>query len=326
MAREALTVIGYVAGSYFGPVGAAIGATIGGYIGGIVDPQQIPGPGLSEAPVQTSRDGVPIPIVWGTHVCHGNIIQKGTPYEVTTTESAGKGAETTSTRRYMTFAIGVCEGPASISRIWENDKLVYDARTAGVLAAVDHEDFAGKITIYSGDESQLPDSDLETITGVGEQPAYRGLCYVVFPDYDITDYGSAIPQYKFEVNGSTDKTVISKPYPIELLDGAVVTYAPEDDAPNTSYIEGNDPTFTPQDSTLRALLNNVDYEDEGADVTFAPQNSEIRAAVKSADYEDEGADVTFAPQDSTLRDALVAYVYEDEGADATFTPQDGTLI
>lgn len=324
MAREALTVIGYVAGSYFGPVGAAIGATIGGYIGGIVDPQQIPGPGLSEAPVQTSRDGVPIPIVWGTHVCHGNIIQKGTPYEVTTTESAGKGAETTSTRRYMTFAIGVCEGPASISRIWENDKLVYDARAAGVLAAVDHEDFAGKITIYGGDEAQLPDSDLETITGVGEQPAYRGLCYVVFPDYDITDYGSAIPQYKFEVNGSTDKTVISKPYPVEVLDG-VAASVDSDDGAVQSMLEGLALTVAPNDGTLREPLNSYDYEDEGVDLTIAPNDSALRVALVSQDYEDEGVDLTVTPDDGSLRVALVSHDYEDEGIGISISPQDGTL-
>ena len=69
--------IGAVVGGYFGQAqGAQIGWTVGYSIGTVIDPGHIPGPRLGDAGVQTSRDGVPIPIGWGIFSVIGNVIQQ----------------------------------------------------------------------------------------------------------------------------------------------------------------------------------------------------------------------------------------------------------
>jgi hypothetical protein len=154
--------------------------------------------------VQTSRDGVPRPIVFGTAAVTGNIIDRSAPKIVKKKERSGKGGPVTVTERvYMSYAIRVCEGPAtSISRVWENEKLVYDA-TPGSTIVKDSTKFLTKVTFYMGEESQLPDPTLEAIHGVGSTPAHRGTCYAVWKDKDLTDFGGAIPQYLFEDNGES---------------------------------------------------------------------------------------------------------------------------
>jgi hypothetical protein len=200
MARQALTIAGAVVGTMFGA--PQLGFALGSLIGNAVDPVQIQGPKIGDLAVQTSRDGVPRPIVFGVAAVAGNIIDRSEPKIVKKKERQGKGGPVTvSERVYMSFAIRVCEGPAtSISRIWENEKLVYDA-TSGSAIVADSNKFLQKVTFYLGDETQMPDPTLEAIHGVGNTPAHRGTCYAVFKDKDLTDFGGAIPQYRFEVNG-----------------------------------------------------------------------------------------------------------------------------
>lgn len=227
MARQALALAGGVVGAYFGgPVGAQIGFAIGSAIGGYIDPEEMQGPKLGEAPVQSGRDGVAIPVGWG--VCHtaGNLIQKTDPWEVETRERSGKGGGGTvqiTTRRYMTFAIGIMRSNAGpivgLQRIWENDKLVYDTRAFPTIEAADTTEFASGIRIYLGTEDQTPDSDLEAFTGVGKTPAYRGLAYCVFIAKDVTEFGSAIPQYRFEVQTTNVDRLTSHIYAVEAIDG-----------------------------------------------------------------------------------------------------------
>lgn len=75
----------------------------------------------------------------------------------------------------------------------------------------------GKATFYYGKEDQPVDATLDgivsganshneslsgsTIGGTGLCPAYRGLAYVVFQDFDVTNFGNRVPQFQFEVNG-----------------------------------------------------------------------------------------------------------------------------
>jgi hypothetical protein len=200
MARQALTIAGAVVGTMFGA--PQLGFMIGSLVGNAVDPVTIQGPKIGDLAVQTSRDGVPRPIVFGTAAVTGNIIDRSAPKIVKKKERSGKGGPVTVTERvYMSYAIRVCEGPAtSISRVWENEKLVYDA-TPGSTIVKDSTKFLQKVTFYMGEESQLPDPTLEAIHGVGSTPAHRGTCYAVWKDKDLTDFGGAIPQYRFEVNG-----------------------------------------------------------------------------------------------------------------------------
>lgn len=193
-------VIGFFAGN------PQLGFMIGSAVGGYLDPAQIEGPRLKDAQVQTSDEGVPRPIIYGRYAVAGNLIQRGDLIERKKTERAGKGGpEQTTYSYYMSYAIRVCEGPVSgISRIWRDDKLVYDARVGSNFDA-ESASFSTKLTIYLGDESQMPDATLEALPaarggGIGNVPAYRGTCYVVFENDDLTERNGTIPQYRFEVS------------------------------------------------------------------------------------------------------------------------------
>lgn len=330
--RDILGIVGAGIGfvvSGFNPAGAALGYSIGSAVGGIVDPVTIKAPGLSEAPAQTSNDGVPRPMVWGLHGgIHGNIIQKNPETQVTTKESQGKGGgpEVEETRRFRTFAIRVCEGPISeITRIWRNGTLVYDIRETPAIPEAETQKFAEGLNIYLGTEDQLPDSELEAHWG-DDTPAYRGSCYVVFVNHDLTEVGGSIPQFSFEVNGSKDYTVTSKPYPIEAVDGIDPTLTIGDPAIISPPIEGILPAVTPQDGTLSDLFNLYPYETEGIQPTVTPQNSTLESLIDTYEYEIEGIDPTVTPEDGTLEVLLITHVYEEEGIQPTVTPQNGTLI
>jgi hypothetical protein len=194
--RTALTIVGGVVGAYFGY--PQLGLVIGGLIGGAVDPQQIQGPKIGELSVQTSQEGAPRTIVYGTIACYGNIIQAGPVVKVETSESQGKGGgpEVTSERALQTFAIRICEGPiAAVLRVWQDNKLVYDMRTGSGMIAESQKWMANKL-FYLGGEDQLPDPTLTTINP--DTPSYRGTAWFLANSEDITDRRS-ISQYRFEV-------------------------------------------------------------------------------------------------------------------------------
>lgn len=204
MARQILPIAGQIIGGMVGgPVGAAIGGAIGSVVGNAIDPQVIKGPKLGDGQVQTSAEGVFRPIVLGTGAVMGNIIHRGPEVVRKHRESQGKGSgpKVETERRYRTFAIRIAEGPiAGILRIWMDEKLVYDIRPESEIPA-ESAQFEEGFRLYLGDEDQLPDPDIEAYLGIGNVNAYRGTAYIVFPNFDLTDYGDRIPQFRFEVDG-----------------------------------------------------------------------------------------------------------------------------
>jgi len=172
----------------------------------MIDPLQFDGPKLGEASLQTSRDGIPIPIGWGLFAVSGNIIAMTPFVDFEVKSGSKKTGQTNTPRRSRTFAIGIARGPdgpiTGIRRVWENNKLVYDGRASPTLPAADSRAFLAGVTIHLGADDQLPDPELEAHFGVGTTPAYRGLPYIVFNNKDLTDFASSIPIYKFEISPS----------------------------------------------------------------------------------------------------------------------------
>ena len=330
MAREVLGIAGAVIGGiYGGPGGAQIGFMIGSGIGAIIDgPEQIKGPALNEAPIQTSRDGVPIPIIWGLHHCHGNIIIKNpeTYKTIKTSQGKGGGTETSEQHRYRTFGIGVCRGPiVGISRIWENNKLVYDSRSSPGIPIGETTAYAEGIRIYFGDEDQLPDPDLEAHWGVGDTPYFRGLAYIVWVERDLTDTGGAIPEFRFEVNGSADLSLTSKPYPIEAQDGLQPSFTFPDAWTMDVIYEAVEFITGPEDSTLGGGLIEYTVEAEGFEMTVGPEDSTLGGDLVEYTVEEEAIEMITGPEDSTLGGALVEYEVEEEAVEFTVGIEDSTL-
>jgi hypothetical protein len=204
------SIVGTVVGSYFGPVGAAIGGAIGGAVGSSFDtlPTQY-GPRLDDLRPQTSEYGKPIPIVYGTVGMGGNVIWASDYIEVKNeTEQGGKGgpSQKSVTFSYLgNFAVLLAEGPATVGRIWAgpSKRLIYD----GMLIE------GGTVRIYNGTENQLPDPLIESYEGVGNVPAFRGACYVVFENFPLENDGNAIPFITAEV-GATASPDGPPPVPV----------------------------------------------------------------------------------------------------------------
>jgi hypothetical protein len=156
--------------------------------------------------VQTSNYGIPIATVRGQARITGNLIWMSDFIEesVTTSVSIDGGflkpdsevSNTTFIYR-VSCAIGLCGHEIqNISRIWADDVLIYDD------ADVDGPSLTElKCTIYTGTQTQAVSPLMESIDGVGENPAYRGLAYVTFADFELSDYGNRIPNFSFEVEG-----------------------------------------------------------------------------------------------------------------------------
>lgn len=54
-------------------------------------------------------------------------------------------------------------------------------------------------TLYSGDEAQTPDPTIQAAEGVPRTSAMRGLCYAVWTDFPLANFGNRIPNVRAEV-------------------------------------------------------------------------------------------------------------------------------
>jgi len=202
MARQVLPIVGAAIGGYFGgPAGAQAGYMIGSVVGNAVDPQIIKGPSIGDGVMQTSKEGVPRPIIHGTACIAGNLIDRSEIRKWKKRTKQGKGGPVNVEERMsLTFAIRICEGPiAGIRRVWEDEKLVYDVRPEPDLSAEDSARYAAKFRFFNGSEDQLPSPALEKVRGAGNVPSYRGTAYIVFDDLDVTDRRGSVPNFRFEV-------------------------------------------------------------------------------------------------------------------------------
>ena len=188
--------------------GAAIGRAIGGLAGSYIDNalfgasgqgRVIDGPRLASLQIMASRDGAPMPRLYGRARIAGEVIW-ATNYEEdsTTTGGGGKGlgggssapAQTTYSY-FANFAVGLCQGPITrIGSVWADGKPL---------------DLTGyTYRLYNGSEQQLPDSLIEAKEGAGLAPAYRGIAYVVFERMPLAKFGNRLPQLAFEVFRALD--------------------------------------------------------------------------------------------------------------------------
>ncbi|MGH6872634.1 MAG: baseplate multidomain protein megatron [Rhizomicrobium sp.] len=205
MASLILSVAGQAIGASFGTIdvlgltlsGAQLGGAIGAFVGSEIDAalapgQRVKGPRLSDISIQSSTEGAAIPRVFGRVRVAGQLIW-ATRFKETskTASSGGKGfggpkVTTTDYAYSISFAVGLCEGEASrIGRVWADGTLI------------DLSQFTTRF--YPGSETQAEDTLIQEIEDADNTPAYRGLCYIVFEDMALAQFGNRIPQLQFEV-------------------------------------------------------------------------------------------------------------------------------
>jgi hypothetical protein len=197
-------VVGAVIGFYvsgFNPYGAQVGFMIGAGIGASFD--TIQGRKVGEMTSPRAQEGEPIPLVFGTARVTGRLMSCGEPSIV---EEGGKGGpQVVNETAYMDFSILICESSelrnslvGGVIMAIENNKIVYDVTPDSVISAADNAKWLENKRFYYGEESQGTDPTEEMIHGVGNVPAYRGLCRMVVTHEDVT--GKGIPTYDFVVS------------------------------------------------------------------------------------------------------------------------------
>lgn len=186
--------------------GWLVGSTLGSLLFNKQPNQE--GPRLADLSVTSSAYGAPIPIGYGTLRMAGNILWSSGIREEKHTERVGKGggAKQTSYSYFASFALALAEGPAEdVLRIWADGKLIYDKRGTGTEVAKS----SFTLRFYPGSETQLPDPLIEAVEGAGLVPAHRGLCYLVFEDLALEDFGNRIPNITAEI---TFRRVVEQPW------------------------------------------------------------------------------------------------------------------
>lgn len=216
------SIIGAVVGFYTGgttwyamAASAAQGAAVGSAVGGLIDPPKGPtiiGPRLSDLSQQNASYGASIPRVYGSAPVYGNVFWiennrlKETVHKDNEGGKGGGGGSEVKTFTYSaTFALGLCRGEiAGIRRIWVSGKLIYDAGVTDVDAIAASNRAANGFTVYLGTEDQMPNPRMQAALGAANTPAFRGLAYIVFEDFDLTDYGNSLAgaQIKVEIVNS----------------------------------------------------------------------------------------------------------------------------
>jgi len=204
-------------------VGAAVG---GGLLGSIATtavgiginlaiayffPQKIKGPQAASLKAQTSRYGEQLTRWYGAVRTAGAVIWlKGNHVdEHVKTERQGKalGPEVTTYSYTATFAVAFAwNGPASgITRIWADDKLIFDVSAEALAYAIAHGGSAigvakgATITLYLGTDAQKPDPDIEADRGAGNVPAWPGIVYAVIKNLPLDEFGIRIPNIEAEI-------------------------------------------------------------------------------------------------------------------------------
>lgn len=204
MTSMVLGLVGGAVGFFLGgPVGAQVGFLAGTLIGSLIDPPKIQGPRLGDTKLQRSTYGSMLPYAWGHGRMGGNVIDQTDLIEHKQVSGGKGGPEITNYTYSASFAIALCarlpdrtEAILGITDMWLDGRLVW-SETSGE---------ACPCTVYTGTETQLPDPTFQSIHGdtvgspaFGQTPAYRGIAYLVFADFDLTDYGNRIPNVEVAV-------------------------------------------------------------------------------------------------------------------------------
>ncbi|WP_444921166.1 hypothetical protein ACJJID_01445 [Microbulbifer sp. CnH-101-G] len=176
----------------------------------------------------------------------------------------------------------------------------------------------------------MPSAVLQAAFGINNVPAYRGTCYLVIDNENLTSTGGAIPQYAFEVERSEGFTLTSKPYPLEAVDNMNSAIAGVRPAPEALTRDAMGSTFLGLSGDLRSILSSYDnYAPESFSSTFLGVSSgELRSILSSYDhYEPELLSATFLwVASGELRSALITYDNaEPESFTSTFLGISGDL-
>lgn len=248
MAQLAIAVGGLGIGAAFGAPG--LGLAAGELLGGLLFPtKQKAEPHTADLSYTASTYGNPVQRCYGTARMAGNVIWAPNPpiREVSNkqkTTIGGKGglgtSKTTTYSYYASFAVAFAAGEADdILRIWADTKLIFDKRNTGTTVKD-----GVKFNFYPGSETQLQDGIIVADKGIDNTPAYRGLCYIVFDNLPLEDFGNRIPNITAELTYNFVESADYVIYQVNSGDPIVPsnTFKSYDAGRKMLYLPGNSAT------------------------------------------------------------------------------------
>lgn len=294
MATLALAVAGAAAGSTagagiiaFGMTGAQLGWAAGMMAGQMLfsDQHSTYGARLSDLQVSAGAIAAHIPVVHGGARVLGGVIWSTPIIEASSSSGSGKGGggSHTTYSYSASFALFVCKGPIkAITRIWADGKKIWDVSLGSTTKEREDAKKAG-IEIYTGTETQTPNSTIESDKGVGKTPAFLGLVYVVFTDHSLTPYGNRRPNLEFEVIESAPDLAINTTSELEPAAADGIRSLQARSGTNLlvlvkkSAIGGGGENFTPQ--KIDVITGKLVSSDETLLQTYRGSDHELIGAV-----------------------------------------------
>ena len=146
---------------------------------------------IADVNLQTSTYARIIPEIFGKMRVSGNIIwtsgiKKETTQSSATRTKAGTVQVSTNVSYSVNLAIALCKG-----EILSLDGAFADSEKINLKSL--------KFRFYGGDETQLPDSLMQSYLGVENTPAFRGLCYIVIENLSLNTWDGRIPNFSFDL-------------------------------------------------------------------------------------------------------------------------------
>lgn len=180
-----------VLGAVGGAVGGPIGSSIGSFVGRELDRTLFKrgGPRLNDMRAPTARYGDTIPKIFGKMRVAGVVLWTTSPVATATVSKSG-----TEPGSSVSFALGVSSGLVrEVRRIWADGRLIRDASG--------RQEVPFTLRLHSGAEDQLSDSLIASVIGEDRAPAFRGLAYLLFEDFDLSTFGRRLPLITVELTG-----------------------------------------------------------------------------------------------------------------------------
>ncbi|MBE7637067.1 hypothetical protein GUA87_09445 [Sneathiella sp. P13V-1] len=198
MATLAFSTVGAGIGSYTG-IGSGTGWQIGSMLGhALVGGEKVSTAGLLDLKISGSRYGQVVPTVFGTMRLGGNVIWAGPLNRQAAEVQGGKGSVCGGSSQYLysaSFALAICKGEmGELLKIWADGNLIFDAQSSAA------KKMKGlNFRFYPGSEDQSPDSIIQAEIGADNTPAYKGICYLVFDELPLSEFGNRLPNIEVMV-------------------------------------------------------------------------------------------------------------------------------
>ena len=211
MAALVLPVLGQAVGSallpgslgFLGLTGGSVGWLAGSLLASSFQTQKTQGPRLADLRVSGSAYGSPIPYLLGRMRMGGQVIWASSKREISTTTSRrAKGGPKVTNTSY-TYEVDLlmkftCNRVDGVSRLFINGELQWTSANDTDFGSINASNLlARRITIYRGDDDQLPDPTYEAAVGAGA-PAYIDSCTIFFEGLQLGTNGQ-IPNIEADV-------------------------------------------------------------------------------------------------------------------------------